>query len=173
MLGRRQAARFLDAGGGVSQGSPHLGGEGHAGNDARGEGAGQRAELAGLERVPAGHGVGSQCLGPANPSPYERLKRYGRLTCKRGREQQAKAELELQTATLQYAFAQDVSWTSARRWMLVPSRTGLAHGQWRRTGGGATGGLSRAVQLDRSGGGWPSRPCWSMPTSSRGQPAKR
>jgi hypothetical protein len=37
---------------------------------------------------------GVKCLGPANPSHYERLKRYAKLARKRGREQQEKADLQ-------------------------------------------------------------------------------
>jgi hypothetical protein len=51
---------------------------------------------------------GVRCLGPANPSHYERLKRYAKLAGKRGREQQTKAELELRMAPVRYAFAQEV-----------------------------------------------------------------
>src|SRR5437763_6136106 len=38
---------------------------------------------------------GVRCLGPANPSHYERLQRHAKLARKRGREQQERAEMEL------------------------------------------------------------------------------
>ncbi len=38
---------------------------------------------------------GVKCLGPANPSHFERLKRYARLARQRGREQKERAELEV------------------------------------------------------------------------------
>src|SRR5271165_3280663 len=37
---------------------------------------------------------GVKCLGPANPSHYDRLKKYAKLARKRGQEQQEKAEME-------------------------------------------------------------------------------
>src|SRR5262245_41665451 len=52
---------------------------------------------------------GVKCLGPANPSHHERLKRHAKLARKRGPEQQAKAEMELRAAPLRYAFAQEVA----------------------------------------------------------------
>jgi hypothetical protein len=52
---------------------------------------------------------GVRCLGPANPSDYERLKRYAQLARKRGREQRERAEAELWTAPVRYAFAQEVT----------------------------------------------------------------
>lgn len=52
---------------------------------------------------------GIRCLGPANPSHYERLKRYAQLARKRGREQLERAEMEVQTAPVRYAFAQEVT----------------------------------------------------------------
>lgn len=52
---------------------------------------------------------GVRCLGPANPSHYERLKRHAKLARKRGQEQQAKAEMELRMVPVQYAFAQEVT----------------------------------------------------------------
>jgi hypothetical protein len=48
---------------------------------------------------------GVRCLGPANPSHYERLKRYAKLARKRGREQQEKAEMEVRITPVRYAFA--------------------------------------------------------------------
>jgi hypothetical protein len=52
---------------------------------------------------------GVRCLGPANPPYYERLRRYARLAGKRGREQQERAEMDVQTAPVRYAFAQEVT----------------------------------------------------------------
>jgi hypothetical protein len=52
---------------------------------------------------------GVRCLGPANPSHYERLKRYAQLARKRGREQLERAEADLWTAPVRYAFAQEVT----------------------------------------------------------------
>jgi hypothetical protein len=52
---------------------------------------------------------GVRCLGPANPSHYERLKRYAQLARKRGREQQEQADLEVRLMPLRYAFAQEVT----------------------------------------------------------------
>ena len=52
---------------------------------------------------------GIRCIGPANPSYYERLKRHAKLAVKRGQEQAEKAEIELRTLPVQYAFAQDVT----------------------------------------------------------------
>jgi hypothetical protein len=52
---------------------------------------------------------GVRCLGPANPSHYERLKRYAKLARKRGKEQQEKADIDLRTTPVRYAFAQEVT----------------------------------------------------------------
>jgi hypothetical protein len=52
---------------------------------------------------------GVRCLGPANPSHYERLMRYAKLAGKRGREQQEKAEMEVRMMPVRYAFAQEVT----------------------------------------------------------------
>jgi hypothetical protein len=52
---------------------------------------------------------GVRCLGPANPSHYERLKRYAKLARRRGRDQQEQAEMELRTMPVRYAFAQEVT----------------------------------------------------------------
>jgi len=52
---------------------------------------------------------GVRNLGPANPSHYERLKKYAKLARKRGQEQQAKADMELRLAPVKYAFAQEVT----------------------------------------------------------------
>ncbi len=52
---------------------------------------------------------GTRCLGPANPSHYERLKRYAKVARKRGRDQQEKAEMELRMTSVRYTFAQEVT----------------------------------------------------------------
>jgi hypothetical protein len=52
---------------------------------------------------------GVRCLGPANPSHHDRLKRYAKLARKRGREQQEKAELEVRMLPIRYAFAQEIT----------------------------------------------------------------
>jgi hypothetical protein len=52
---------------------------------------------------------GVKCLGPANPSHHERLKRFAKLARKRGREQQEKAELDVRMMPVQYTFAQEVT----------------------------------------------------------------
>jgi len=52
---------------------------------------------------------GVRNLGPANPSHYERLKKYAKLARKRGQEQQAKADMELRLAPVKYAFALEVT----------------------------------------------------------------
>jgi len=51
---------------------------------------------------------GVKCIGPANPSHYERLKRYAKLARKQGRDVE-KAEMEVQIMPVQYAFAQEVT----------------------------------------------------------------
>jgi hypothetical protein len=51
---------------------------------------------------------GVRCLGPGNPSYYERLKRYAQLARKRGREVE-KADLEVRLVPMRYAFAQEVT----------------------------------------------------------------
>jgi hypothetical protein len=52
---------------------------------------------------------GVRCVGPANPSHYERLKRYAKLARKREREQQERAEMEVRMTPVRYAFAQEVT----------------------------------------------------------------
>jgi hypothetical protein len=52
---------------------------------------------------------GVRCLGPANPSHHERLKRYAKLARKRGREQLEKAEMDLRLMPVRYAFAQEIT----------------------------------------------------------------
>ena len=51
---------------------------------------------------------GVKCLGPGNPSHYERLKRYAQLARKRGRDVE-KADLDVQLVPVRYAFAQEVT----------------------------------------------------------------
>jgi hypothetical protein len=51
---------------------------------------------------------GVRCLGPSNPSHYERLKRYVKVAAKKGRERMERAEMDLLTAPVRYAFAQDI-----------------------------------------------------------------
>jgi hypothetical protein len=51
---------------------------------------------------------GVKCLGPANPSYYERLKRHATLARKRGREVE-KADLEVRLVPIRYSFAQEVT----------------------------------------------------------------
>jgi hypothetical protein len=51
---------------------------------------------------------GVKCLGPANPSHFERLKRYAKLARKRGREVE-KADLDVRLVPMRYAFAQEVT----------------------------------------------------------------
>jgi hypothetical protein len=52
---------------------------------------------------------GVRCLGPANPSHYERLKRHVKVAAKKGRERLERAEMELLTAPVRYAFAEEVA----------------------------------------------------------------
>jgi hypothetical protein len=52
---------------------------------------------------------GVKCLGPANPSHYERLQKYAKLARKRGQEEIAKAEMEVRMAPVRYSFAQEVT----------------------------------------------------------------
>src|SRR5271166_5599615 len=51
---------------------------------------------------------GVRCLGAANPSHHERLKRYAKLARKRGREVE-KADLDVRLVPMRYAFAQEVT----------------------------------------------------------------
>jgi hypothetical protein len=51
---------------------------------------------------------GVRCLGPANPSHLERLKRYAKLASKRSKEEQEKAEMEVRLMPVRYSFAQEV-----------------------------------------------------------------
>ena len=52
---------------------------------------------------------GTKCLGPANPSHHERLKRYAKLARKRGRQQQEKADMDVRMMPVKYTFAQEVT----------------------------------------------------------------
>ncbi|HYT89037.1 MAG TPA: hypothetical protein VEL76_10035 [Gemmataceae bacterium] len=52
---------------------------------------------------------GVRCLGPANPSHHERLKRHAKLAQNRGQNQAAKVQIDLRTAPVRYAFAQEVT----------------------------------------------------------------
>jgi hypothetical protein len=70
---------------------------------------------------------GVRCFGPANPSHYERLKKYARLARKRGREQQEQAEMELRTAPVRYAFAQEVTLYRKER---ATGQHGNGNGGW-------------------------------------------
>jgi hypothetical protein len=70
---------------------------------------------------------GVRCLGPANPSHYERLKKYAKLARKRGREQQEQAEMELRTAPVRYAFAQEVTLYRKER---ATGHHGAGEGGW-------------------------------------------
>jgi hypothetical protein len=70
---------------------------------------------------------GIRCLGPVNPSHYERLKRYAKLASQRGREQPEKAEMELRTAPVRYAFAQEVTLWQHERGEV---RNGAGEGGW-------------------------------------------
>jgi hypothetical protein len=87
---------------------------------------------------------GVTCLGPANPSHYERLTRHAHLARKRGREQRERAEIEVQTAPVRYAFAQEV--TLYRR---EPGEV--------REGGNGAGGWTVSPHWRR--GHWRSQPC--------------
>jgi len=86
---------------------------------------------------------GVRSLGPINPSHHERLKRYAKLARKRGREQQEKAEMELRTTPVRYAFAQEVT--------LYQHVAGSVEGD------GTTGGWTVSPHWRR--GHWRSQPC--------------
>jgi hypothetical protein len=87
---------------------------------------------------------GVRCLGPANPSHYERLQRYTKLARQRGRAQQEQAEIELRTAPVRYAFAQEVT--------LYRREAGEV-----RTEANGTGGWTVSPHWRR--GHWRSQPC--------------
>jgi hypothetical protein len=69
---------------------------------------------------------GVRCLGPANPSHHERLKRYARLARKRGQEVE-KADLEVRLVPIRYAFAQEVTLYHKER---ATSQHGSGEGGW-------------------------------------------
>jgi hypothetical protein len=52
---------------------------------------------------------GVRCLGPSNPSHFERLKRHVKAAHKRGEEAVEKAEMEVRMMPVRYAFAQEVT----------------------------------------------------------------
>ncbi len=87
---------------------------------------------------------GIRCLGPVNPSHYERLKRQAKVARKRGRDQQEKAEMELRMTPVRYAFAQEA--TLYRR---EPGEV--------RTEGNETGGWTVSPHWRR--GHWRSQAC--------------
>jgi hypothetical protein len=70
---------------------------------------------------------GVRCLGPANPSHYERLKRHAKLARKRGREQQERAEMEVRMTPVRYAFAQEVTLYQKER---ATGQHGAGEGGW-------------------------------------------
>jgi hypothetical protein len=63
---------------------------------------------------------GVKCLGPANPSHYERLKKYAKVGSKRGQEELANAEMEVRMAPVRYAFAQEVTLFHRETGSVVP-----------------------------------------------------
>jgi hypothetical protein len=85
---------------------------------------------------------GVKCLGPANPSHYERLKKYAKLARQRGQEEVAKAEMELRIAPVRYAFAQEVT---------------LFHRETNSVESNGTGGWTVSPHWRR--GHWRSQPC--------------
>jgi hypothetical protein len=68
-----------------------------------------------------------KCLGAANPSHHERLKRYSKLARKRGQEQLEKAEMEVRMMAVRYAFAQEVTLYRRER---VVDQHGDGEGGW-------------------------------------------
>jgi hypothetical protein len=70
---------------------------------------------------------GVKCLGAANPSHYERLKRYAKLARKRGPERLEKAEMEVRLMPMQYAFAQEVTLFQKER---ATDQHGEGEGGW-------------------------------------------
>jgi hypothetical protein len=85
------------------------------------------------------------CLGPANSSHYERLKRYAKLARKRGREQQEKADLEVRLMPVRYAIAQQVVLYQKER---ATGQQGAGEGGW-------------TVSPHWRRGHWRSQPCRS------------
>src|SRR5262249_44461289 len=120
---------------------------------------------------------GVRCLGPANPSHHDRLKRYAKLARKRGREQQEKADLEVRMMPVRYAFAQEV--TLYRRGGGTSQPGGGRGGRARPprpppgTGGGAMGAASGVGGGGGGGGGWPPPRYWSTATCSWDRPPTR
>ncbi len=90
---------------------------------------------------------GVRCLGPANSSYYERLKRYALLARKRGRERQEKAEMELLLVPVRYGFEQTVT--------LYRVETVEAQGE----GGGGEGAGGWTVKPHWRRGHWRAQPC--------------
>jgi hypothetical protein len=70
---------------------------------------------------------GVKCLSPANPSHYERLKRFAKLARKRGRQEQEKADLDVRMMPVRYTFAQEV--TLYRR-ETATDQNGAGEGGW-------------------------------------------
>jgi hypothetical protein len=52
---------------------------------------------------------GVKCIGPENPSHYERLKRYAKVARKKGRERVEQADIELLTHPMRFEFAEEVT----------------------------------------------------------------
>ena len=73
-----------------TKGQTNLGCQGLVEHDPGGKSVGKFPEQAGAERVPDGDGVWREDLGPANPSHYERLKKFAKLARKRGQEAEGK-----------------------------------------------------------------------------------
>jgi hypothetical protein len=80
---------------------------------------------------------GVRCLGPSNPSHYERLKRYVKVAAKKGRERLERAEMDVLMAPVRYAFAEDVTlfhretgegWSDKGGWTVTPH---WRRGHWR------------------------------------------
>ena len=103
---------------------------------------------------------GVQCLGPANPSHYERLKRYAKLARKRGRDSRRRPTWTCGWCRCGMPSPRRSRCTGGSRARSAPRRTGRAAGRFHRIGGGAIGARSRVVRGGRSGGGWPSPRCW-------------
>jgi hypothetical protein len=86
---------------------------------------------------------GVKCLGPANPSHQERLKRYAKLARKRGKEEQEKAEMEVRMMPVRYSFAQEVT---LYRKETATNQHGFGEGGW-------------TVSPHWRRGHWRSQPC--------------
>jgi hypothetical protein len=97
---------------------------------------------------------GVKCLGPANPSHHERLKRHAKLARKRGREQQEKAEMEVRMTPVRYAFAQEV--TLYRREAVEVREEANGTGGWTVSPHWRRGHCTpRSSWLERANGLWP------------------